>query len=57
MRRYVATLAMLASIVALALIKEVPLVIGIGLIIVGVIGTADQFVEDYVPVKKSRHEK
>ncbi len=47
MRRYVTTLAMLASIVALALIKEVPLVIGIGLIIVGVIGTADQFVEDY----------
>ena len=47
MRRYVATLAMLASIVALALIKEVPLVIGIGLIFVGVIGTADQFVEDY----------
>ena len=47
MRRYVATIAMLSSILALAFIKGFPVWIRIILVIIGVIGAVDQLREDY----------
>ena len=52
MRRYVATFAMLASIIALATIQGIPLWLRIIIIAIGVWGTFDQLHEDY----KNNHE-
>lgn len=52
MRRYFTTLATLSSIIALALVKEVPLVLRIVLLVIGLLGTIDQIREDY----KNNHE-
>ena len=47
MRRYVETSAMLASIIALALIKEMPLSVRIAVLVISVLVGIKMFSEDY----------
>ena len=52
MKRYIETIAMLASIIALALIKELPLFVRIVVLVISVLAGVNLFYEDY----KKNHE-